>query len=338
LKNIFLNKSVLITGGCGSVGAEIIDDLLLCDPKVIRIFDINETGLYNLRNKYQTYDKIRYLLGNVRDRDRIIRASENVDIIIHAAALKHVFFCEYNPFEAVQTNVHGTQNVIDAALENSVEKMIFTSSDKAVNPTNVMGMTKLLAERLVVSANYYKGMRDTQFSCLRFGNIFGSSGSVISLFRKQIEEGIPITITDQNMTRFVMTKKEATNFIFSAIEHTKGGEIFISKMNAVNIEELAKSMMEVYNPSNTDLGINYIGKSPGEKIFEELLTETELDAVYEHDDMYILVPEFDDYINENIHEYIKLDLNNSGNIRSDTSPLLNNAELVNFITRVFEGC
>lgn len=332
----FINKNILITGGCGSVASEIISELIKFEPKVIRIFDTDEKGLYNLKMLNSKSTNIRYLIGNIRDKDRIDRATEDIDIIIHTAALKHVYFCEYNPFEAVKTNVQGTQNVIDAALSNSVEKMIFTSSDKAVNPTNVMGMTKLLAERLVVSANLYRGNRDTKFSCLRFGNILGSSGSVISLFRNQVYNGRPITITDKDMTRFIMSKKEATDFIISAIAKTHGGEIFIPKMDSIRIVDLAETMLELFGSVNTNKEIEYIGKIPGEKLYEELITESELDNTYENESMYIIFPEFDDLKNTQLNNYKKSRIDNI-NINSKNAPHLCTLQIKSFIKKVYEA-
>jgi UDP-N-acetylglucosamine 4,6-dehydratase/5-epimerase len=340
MTSTYHNKNILITGGCGSVGSEIIKELENCTPKVIRIYDKDENGLYNLKNKISKRDKldnIRYLLGDIRDKDRIKRATEDIDIIIHTAALKHVFFCEYNPFEALKTNVQGTQNVIDAAMENNVEKMIFTSSDKAVNPSNVMGITKLLAERLVVSANYYKGKRKTKFSCLRFGNIFGSNGSVVSLFKNQIKDGGPITLTHPKMTRFIMTVKEATNFIFSAIDKTQGGEIFVSKMDALKISDLVDTMINKY-AKGSNIEIKQIGMGPGEKLYEELLTETEINNAYENDQMYVVVPEFTDlneFKDKNMSEYSKIHDKKNANINSNLSPHIKSKQIEEFINKIF---
>jgi len=185
--DLFKNKKILITGGTGSIGQEIVREVLKHEPAVVRILDIDETKQFELQQEYEDYENIRFLLGDIRDKERLYRAIEDIDIVFHTAALKHVQACEYNPFEAVKTNVIGTQNLIDVAIDEEVEKVIFTSSDKAVNPTNVMGATKLLAERLITSANYYKGARKTVFSSVRFGNVLGSRGSVIPLFKNQIE-------------------------------------------------------------------------------------------------------------------------------------------------------
>lgn len=296
MKNIFKNKKILITGGTGSIGQEILRELLRHEPLVVRIMDVDETKQFELQQQYKDYEKnIRYLLGDVRDKERLLRAIEDIDIVFHTAALKHVLACEYNPFEAVKTNVIGIQNLIDVAMDEEVEIVIFTSSDKAVNPTNVMGATKLLAERLMTSANYYKGTRKTIFSSVRFGNVLGSRGSVIPLFKKQIENGGPVTITDKEMTRFIMPMCDAINLLFKATELELGGEIFIFKMEALKIMDLAKVMVEELAPkygySADEIRMEIIGNKPGEKLYEELMTEDEARRALESEDMFIVLPE-----------------------------------------------
>jgi len=218
---------------------------------------------------------------------------EEIDIVVHTASFKHVFSCEYNPFEAVKTNVLGTQNLIDAAINEDVETFVFTSSDKAMNPTNVMGATKLLAERLVTAANYYKGPRKTVFFSVRFGNVLGSRGSVIHLFKRQILQGEPLTVTDPNMTRFVMSTSQAVHLLIKSLAIARGGEVFIFKMPSLRIMELANIMVE------KSLGINgskkvdvkIIGRKPGEKMYEELMTQNEAERSLETRDMFIVLPE-----------------------------------------------
>jgi FlaA1/EpsC-like NDP-sugar epimerase len=216
-----------------------------------------------------------------------------VDIVFHAAALKHVPLCEFNPIDAVKTNVIGTQNVLDAALDEEVDRIIFISTDKAVNPTNVMGATKLLAERLTISANYYKGSRKTKLSCVRFGNVLGSRGSVVPLFKKQILKGEPITITDPDMTRFIMDIPKAIKLILKAAEIARGGEIFILKMPVIQISDLADAMVEELSESSCrdlkEFKIT-IGRRAGEKLYEELMTEFEAVNAYENDEMIIVLP------------------------------------------------
>lgn len=291
--NFYKNKIILVTGGAGSIGSELVRTLLRLGPKTVRVLDINETALFDLEQELQS-DKIRSFIGDVKDKSRLKRAFEGVDIIFHAAALKHVPLCEYNPFDAVKTNVIGTQNVMDTALDENVEKVILISTDKAVNPTNVMGATKLLAERLTISANYYKGDRKTSLSCVRFGNVLCSRGSVVPLFCKQIKNNEPITITDPSMTRFIMSIPKAVELILRAAEIAKGGEIFILKMPALYIKDLAEVMIDElaaqYGHDPDKIKLKIIGKRVGEKLYEELLTSDETN-VYETEDMFVILPQ-----------------------------------------------
>lgn len=306
--NTFKDKKILITGGTGSVGQQILHEVLKYEPKVVRILDINETKEFELQEKYRDYDNIRYLLGDVRDKERLYRAIEDIDIVFHTAALKHVFSCEYNPFEAIKTNVIGTQNLIDVCIAEEVKKVIFTSSDKAVNPTSVMGATKLLAERLIISANYYKGGgRETVFSNVRFGNVLGSRGSVIPLFKRQIANGGVVTITNKEMTRFIMPMQDAINLLFKATEIANGGEIFIFKMEAIKIIDLAEVMIEelapIYGYSPNEIKMEVIGTKPGEKLYEELMTKDEARRALETEDMFIVLPEMQELSHIDRHSY-----------------------------------
>ncbi|AKB29017.1 UDP-N-acetylglucosamine 4,6-dehydratase [Methanosarcina siciliae C2J] len=292
--SFFRDKSILVTGGVGSIGSVLVKKLLELDPRVIRIFDNNETGLYDLYNELQS-KKIRPLIGDIKDKERVSRALEGIDIVFHAAALKHVPLCEYNPFDAIKTNILGTQNIMDAALDHAIDKVILISTDKAANPTNVMGATKLLAERLTVSMNYYRGKRNTAFSCVRFGNVLNTRGSVIPLFKCQIAKGGPITLTDAGMTRFMMTIPKAVDLVFKATELSRGGEIFILKMPALTVKDLAEVIVEEFAPQYEyrleDIEIKIVGKRPGEKIYEELMTSYEAEYAYENADMFIVLPE-----------------------------------------------
>ncbi|HJH26509.1 MAG TPA: hypothetical protein C5S37_06960 [Methanophagales archaeon] len=294
LKNFYGDKTILVTGGVGSIGSEIIRSVLEYNPKAVRVLDSNETGLFDLEQELQS-EKIRLFVGDVKDKERLKRAIEEVDIVFHAAALKHVPLCEYNPFEAVKTNVLGTQNLIDVAMDEEVEKFITISTDKAVNPVNVMGATKLLAERLTVSANYYKGKRKTTFSCVRFGNVLDTRGSVIPLFRKQIQNGGPVTITELNMTRFMMSIPEAVALVLQTAEMAKGEEIFIFKMLALRIGDLAEAMIEEWAPKYgykpEEIEVKIIGKRYGEKIYEELMTEDEAENAYKIEDIFVVLPQ-----------------------------------------------
>jgi FlaA1/EpsC-like NDP-sugar epimerase len=297
------NRKILVTGGVGSIGKELVRRLIAMEPAIIRVFDNNETGLFDLERQLRS-DRIRPLLGDVRDRERLVMAFEGIDTVFHAAALKHVPLCEYNPFDAVKTNVIGTQNVLDAALIAGVDRVINVSTDKAVSPTNVMGATKLLAERLTISANYYKGEKETAFSSVRFGNVLNSRGSVIPVFRQQIRDGGPVTITDRKMTRFFMDIPSAADLIIRAASLAKGREIFILKMPAIKILDLAEVMIqELAGPLGhrpADIHTRVIGKRDGEKLHEELMTENEAERAWESDDMFLILPRvlsFEDPLN-----------------------------------------
>lgn len=295
MAEIFYGKGILVTGGTGSIGSEIVRKVLPFGPKVVRVFSNDEDGQFKLEQELQDYHNVRFLIGDIRDRERLKRATESMDFVFHAAALKHVPLCEYNPFEAVKTNVVGTQNVIEVAMEEEVEKLITLSTDKAINPISTMGATKLLAERLTISANYYKGARRTAFSCVRFGNVLGSRGSVVSLFGEQLKKAAPINITDPAMTRFVMSIQRAVELVLKAAAMARGGEVFIFKMPVMRIGDLAQVVIEElapeygYNPG--DITMNVIGRRPGEKHDEELMTQEEAEKACETEDMFIVLPD-----------------------------------------------
>ena len=294
LEKTFKNKKILVTGGTGSIGSELVRKLLEFNPKVIRVLSNDENAQFDLEQELKEYGNLRFLVGDVRDKERLKMATEEVDIVFHAAALKHVPLCEYNPFEAIKTNVIGTQNLLEVAMDGEVEKVITISTDKAVNPVNVMGATKLLAERLTIAANYYRGLRRTVFSCVRFGNVLGSRGSVLQVFEKQIKNGGPLTVTSPNMMRFVMNMQKAVELVLKAAEMTKGEEIFIFKMPALRVGTLAEVMIEKlapkygYAPKSIETKI--IGKRKGEKLYEELMTEDEAANAYETKDMLVILP------------------------------------------------
>lgn len=294
MKSIFQDKNILVTGGTGSIGSEIVRRILRHNPKVVRIFSNDEDGQFNLDQELQGYSNLRLLIGDVRDKERLKRATDSIDFIFHAAALKQVPLCEYNPFEAVKTNVIGTQNVIDVAIEENVGRLLTISTDKAVSPINVMGATKLLAERLTISANYYKGARQTIFSCVRFGNVLDSRGSVVPLFRDQLKKGGPLMVTDPDMTRFVMDIPQATELVLKVAEMAQGGEVFVLKMPALRVGDLAEVMIEELAPrygfSPESIEVKITGGRPGEKNFEELMTQEEAANAYETEDMFILTP------------------------------------------------
>ena len=300
LKNFYHGKTVLVTGGVGSIGSFLVREILKYDPHSVRVFDNNETGLFDLEQDLD-YKKIRSFIGDIRDKDRLTMAMEGVDIVFHAAALKHVPICEFNPFDAVKTNVIGTQNVLDAAFAQGIQKVITISTDKAVNPSNVMGATKLLTERLTISANNYRGhVKKTVFSCVRFGNVLNSRGSVIPLFVKQIQKGGPITVTHSDMRRFFMNIPSAIHLILTAGMLSCGNEIFILKMPTMSIMDLAEVLRDELAPRyGFDPGtipIIVVGLRGGEKIDEVLMTIDETTCAFENSEMYIVLPKDIPYV------------------------------------------
>ncbi len=278
------NKTILITGGCGSFGQKFTEVLLKeHNPKSVRIFDNRELAGVEMERRLND-NRLRFFVGDVRDKSRLHRAMNGVDIVVHAAALKHVYVCEYNPIEAIRTNIEGAINVIDAAIDNGVEKVMAISTDKAVQPVNLYGATKMVAEKLFVQGNSYSGSRNTIFSCTRYGNVIASSGSVVPLFLEQKKKG-EVTITDEKMTRFWITLDEGVRFVMNCIENMKGGEIFIPKIPSMKIIDLAKFVAP-------DASIKIVGVKPGEKINEMLLTKEESKHAKEFDNYYAIEPEF----------------------------------------------
>jgi UDP-N-acetylglucosamine 4,6-dehydratase len=280
----FEGKVILVTGGTGSFGQKFTEIVLReHNPKAIRIFSRGELLQFEMRQKFNDDRRLRFLIGDVRDRERVYRAMHGVDIVVHAAALKQVPACEYNPIEAVKTNVDGSINVIDAAIDCSVEKAIAISSDKAVHPVNLYGATKMVMERLFTQANVYTGTRKTRFSCTRYGNVIGSRGSVVPVFIEQRKTG-KITITDERMTRFWLTLSQGVNFVIACLESMHGGEIFIPKIPSTRIIELADAIAP-------EAKIVITGIRPGEKLHEVLLTEDEARHAKEFKAYFIVEPE-----------------------------------------------
>ena len=294
MQDFYRGKRVLVTGGTGSIGSEIVRQVLAFEPEVVRVFNRSEHSQHLLAETLmREYGRrVRLLLGDVRDLARLKMAVKEIDIVFHAAALKQVPVCEYNPFEAVKTNVMGTQNVIDACMEDKVERMISVSTDKAVSPVNTMGATKLLGERLVTSANLYRGRRNIVLASVRFGNVLGSRGSVIPRFARQIRDGGPVTVTHEQMTRFFMTIPQAVELVLKAGMAARGGEVFILKMPVFRIMDLVDILIQElaprYKRKPAGIQIKTIGLRPGERLFEELVTPAEAAFVRETHDMYIL--------------------------------------------------
>lgn len=300
-------KNVLITGGAGTIGTALAKEILKHTPAVVRILDNDETKLFEIENELQD-TRVRYLLGDVRDKERLYSAVRGINIIFHAAALKHVHSSEYNPFEAIKTNVLGVQNIIDVCIDEDVEKVIFTSSDKAANPTNVMGTTKLLGEKLITAANYYKGSHNAKFSSVRFGNVLESRGSLVPIVKKQIRNGGPITVTDPDMTRFYMTDKEAINMIFRVLSIMHGGEVFVLKMPAFRVGDIIEVIMGmeeelvdtiVKEITKKAIEKKTIGPKSGEKYHEELMTVEESKRALELEDMFVILPDSKELVQKN---------------------------------------
>lgn len=281
---VMKDKVILVTGGTGSFGQKFAEVALReCDPRVIRIYSRGELLQQEMRQRFNNDERLRFFIGDVRDRERLYRAMNEVDTVIHAAALKQVPTCEYNPIEAVRTNIDGAANVIDAAIDNEVERVINIGTDKAVQPINLYGATKLVAEKLFIQGNAYAGGRKTTFGCVRYGNVVGSRGSVVPLFLEQKKNGT-ITITDERMTRFWITLEQGVRFVIDCISRMHGGEVFIPKIPSMKITDLA----DVVAPQ---VERRIIGIRPGEKVNEILITEEEGTRTREVDDYFVIAPE-----------------------------------------------
>ncbi|KAA0966785.1 UDP-N-acetylglucosamine 4,6-dehydratase (inverting) [Sporosarcina sp. ANT_H38] len=276
-------KVVLVTGGTGSFGKKFIRRALNEGVKKVIVFSRDELKQYEMAQEF-TDSRMRFFIGDVRDKDRLYRAFDGVDIVIHAAAMKHVEACEYNPFEAVKTNIHGAQNIIEAAIDRGVEKVIALSTDKAASPVNLYGATKLASDKLFVAANSYVGEKTTRFSVVRYGNVAGSRGSVVPFFKKIRETG-RIPITDERMTRFWITLDHGVQFVLDNIERMHGGEIFVPKIPSMKVTDLAKAIAP-------ECEIDIVGIRPGEKLHEAMIMEDDARHTLEFDTHYVIQPEF----------------------------------------------
>lgn len=284
------NKTILITGGTGSFGKKFLEMIFAnYKPKKVIIYSRDEFKQSVMKSEYTgkvDMGRVRFFIGDVRDRERLYRAFEGVDYVIHAAAMKQVPTCEYNPMEAIKTNIHGAQNVINAALDKGVKKVVALSTDKAVNPINLYGGTKLVSDKLFIAANAYSGASGTVFSVVRYGNVAGSRGSVIPIFQKILDDGKKeLPITDLRMTRFWITLEQGVQLVFKALEESKGGETYISKIPSFHIGDLAKAMCE-------DSVIKEIGIREGEKLHEVMVTKDDSRMTYEYDKHYIIYPNY----------------------------------------------
>ncbi len=282
---MFTNKTILVTGGTGSWGNELVEQLLEKGPKEIRIFSRNETSQVLMRQKLEYNSKLKFVIGDVRDKEALVEACEGVDYVFHLAALKHVPVCEYQPLEALKTNVIGTQNIIEAAIANKVEKVINISTDKAANPSNFYGFTKAMGEKLIINANVLTDK--TKFVCVRGGNVLGTNGSVIHVFKHQIQTKGEIGITDKKMTRFFLTIKDAIKLLFKATYESHGGEIFVMQMPTCKIIDLAHVLIEEFADQNIEIAES--GIRPGEKLHEILLTEFESQNTIIYDNEYFVI-------------------------------------------------
>lgn len=284
---MFNGFSVLVTGGTGSFGKKFVATILKNYPDVKRlvIFSRDELKQYEMAQEFspKEFPQLRYFIGDVRDKDRLLKAMREIDFVVHAAALKHVPIAEYNPFECIKTNVLGAQNVIDACLETSVKKVVALSTDKAAAPINLYGATKLCADKLFVAANNMKGKRDIKFSAVRYGNVFCSRGSVVPFFLKKKREGGVLPITDERMTRFSISLEDGVKLVLNAFKMMWGGEVFVPKIPSYKIMDIAKAVAP-------ECDIEYVGIRPGEKIHEEMITTTDSLNTIEFDDYYVIVP------------------------------------------------
>lgn len=284
------DKVILITGGTGSFGKKFLEMIFAkYTPKKVIIYSRDEYKQSVMQTEYKNkldMSRVRFFIGDVRDKDRLYRALDGVDYVIHAAAMKQVPTCEYNPMEAIKTNIHGAQNVIEAALDRGVKKVVALSTDKAVNPINLYGGTKLVSDKLFIAANAYSGENGTVFSVVRYGNVAGSRGSVIPIWKRIIEEGgTTLGVTDLRMTRFWITLEQGVQLVFKALEESRGGETYISKIPSFHIGDLAKAMLP-------DCTIDEFGIREGEKLHEVMVTKDDSRTTYEYDKHYIIYPNY----------------------------------------------
>ncbi len=320
---IFNKKSILITGGTGSFGQKFVETLIKkSKPKKIIVFSRDELKQFDMQKKFANYENLRFFLGDIRDVNRLTTSMEDVDYVVHAAALKQVPLLEYNPFEAIKTNILGAQNIIDAALKNKVKKVIALSTDKATAPINLYGATKLAADKLFISANNYVGKKSIKFSVVRYGNVAGSRGSVIPYFIEQAKKGF-ITITDRRMTRFNISLDEGVNFVVNSLNDMKGGETYVPKIPSYRILDLAKSI-------DSKAKIKFIGIRAGEKIHEEMITRSDSLNTIEFKEYFVILPPN----NKNFKKlYPKLSKKEFSYSSENNKRFMNNKELKKLINK-----
>lgn len=337
MSEYFIDKKILVTGGCGTVGKELVHQLVhKYRAKELVVLDNNESELFFQTEIYSRNSNVHFYLCDIRDESALTRKMEGVDIVFHTAAFKHVILCEQVPHEAIQTNILGVDNIIRAAVSAQVSKVVFTSSDKAVNPTNVMGTSKLMGERLITAANVEFKKSGCIFASTRFGNVLGSRGSVIPIFREQLKKGGPITLTHSEMTRFIMSIEESVQLIIDSALLAKGGEVFVTKMPVIAIKDLAEVMIDklarAHNKEPAEVEIREIGIKPGEKLYEELMTGEETARAIELERYFVIKPAIMkrfadiDYSYEGVLSEKVENAYHSGN-----EPKLGRSELVDFL-------
>jgi FlaA1/EpsC-like NDP-sugar epimerase len=289
--SIFKDKVVLITGGTGFVGQAIINTLLKTEVKTIRVFSRDEVKHFKMQEKIKD-SRLRYLVGDVRDSERVLQAVRGADIVIHAAAMKRIDMVEYNITEGIKTNVLGTMNVVKACMESGIERALLISTDKACMPINSYGATKLLAERIFIESNYSKGKCPTVFSAVRYGNVLESTGSIIPIFKEKLSKNLPVPLTNREMTRFLITSQKAVDLIFAALVKSGGGEIFIPKLKSAKITDIIDTLA---TKMGCRANIENIGIRPGEKIHEALMNDDECRRAYETDEHFIIPSRIEEY-------------------------------------------
>ena len=326
----YQSASILITGGTGSVGLELASALLKHEPKRVCLFSNDENGLFEARSIFGNDSRIEYKLGDVRETASVERAIAGCDVVFHAAALKHVEFCEANPYEAIQTNILGTETLIDSAIKSPISRFVYVSTDKAVNPVSCLGATKLLGEKLTVSAS--RKSTSTVFSCVRFGNVLGTRGSVLQIFERQVLQGTPLTVTDPEMTRFLMLPSQAAGLVLGAALIAKPGETLVLKMKAVRIRDLAEAWRDfsarLFHRDLAKIPIEVIGANPGEKLHEELMTAAEASRSYSREGFYVVPPEIGPH---------RLPPHQAKPLSSSSAPLLSRQEISAILSILYAG-
>ncbi len=339
-KKFFEGKTIIVFGGTGSIGSELVSHLLKYNPKTIRILSNSENELWETKQSFKEfYEKLRFLLGDIKDFERIKRATVGVDYVFNAAAIKHVPIGEYNPLETINVNIHGLENILEASIINKVKKVIHISTDKAVNPTTVMGATKMLGERICITKGLGYGTHQTVISCVRFGNVLGSRGSIIPLIIKQIKNSNKVTLTNLEMRRFFLSISQAVELVLKAVVLSKGAEIFVLKMPTLLIKDLIEVLIEeVCSKIGKDpsaVKIEVIGSRFGEKLNEVLISTIEFSSCYETEDMYVVYPityfEYDTKINKYYDNQKKFKFDENFQYATEKAKVLTKEDIKNLI-------